>query len=48
MKKTGDQILTWFHLSVRYAIEMKSGWFQENGIVPGMQVKGLDKVQAGR
>lgn len=30
--------------SVRYVIEMRAGWFQENGISPGTHIQGLDKA----
>lgn len=33
---------------VRYAIEMQSGWFHEKGIIPGAQIKGLEKAPIGR
>ncbi len=33
---------------VRYAIEMRSGWFRERGIVPGSRIKGLDRAPRGR
>lgn len=32
----------------RYALEMPGGWFRERGIAPGMHVKGLERLPAGR
>lgn len=34
--------------SVHYVLEMRSGWFRENGITPGTCIKGLDKAPVGR
>jgi len=32
---------------VHYVIEMRSGWFQENEIGPGVHIQGLDKAPMG-
>ena len=33
---------------VHYVIEMRSGWFREKGIAPGVHIKGLDKAPIGQ
>ena len=36
-----DERTTWSTAPALYALEMKKGWFAQNGIGPGMEVKGL-------
>jgi uncharacterized protein len=35
-------------VSVRYVLEMRSGWFREKGIAQGTRIEGLDKAPIGR